>query len=446
MAKAFPERENYRRDLAGIANNEGIRLHKQGKLDDASNRYKDALAILDTLSANYQQRFDCQLEIARTEKNLAVVLSSPPKSQLGAAEHFYEQSADRLRHLLARPATDPMLQDADDAALLLTECRKELGQINLNLAIMQGDEQPAKAFAAYKEAIALFDALAKASPDVPEYGYLLATAYRNRAGLFSDLKQFPAARADLTTARGLLEALKPYFAATPLYRLDLARCYLALADANLKAELPLSTVTDPWNAVVDLLEEQSSAASGRETAEARNLYLGAIGNLLHVYDRSARQAEEMARWSDVSEALQALLTVRSRYARALPSPENRMEEASTRLRLAGIRLRAFHDHAGAAAALAGLPGDVPPTWGKARAAATFLGYCMDQANNDVTLTEAERTKLIQTYGDHCLKLLSFAVEHEWREMKPLTEAAEFNLLRDRREFQELSEALERKQK
>jgi tRNA A-37 threonylcarbamoyl transferase component Bud32 len=476
LAKAFPKEERYRFALACTHNNEGIRLLRQAvkpdpvsvapvlgltaapavggplsaaaslvagkarRLDEARAHYRLARETFGGLSHAFQEGAECQLEIARTEKNLAVALTAEP----AAAEELYVRATDRLLHALRRQGPDTAQRSEDDAKLFSATCRRELGQLYLDLGLLKSLRGRDQALAYFDKAVETLGDLAKSSQEVPEYSYLLASAYRNRGDLLREAGQRGAV-ADLTTARRLLEELRPHFRDNPLYRLELAQTCLSLGKANVAPDgRPTAEATAaPWQAVMDLLEEEVAAP---DAADARRLYLDAALGLLHYHTALAHQAEESRRWPEADAKLNDILVVRRRVLGVLPSDEYRNKLASTLLTQAGLRLRVdyVYDHKAAAAALAELPADTPATWGHYRQAAAYLGRCMSLANTDATMSVADRRQRVRTYGDEAMALLRRAAEHEWREMNNLRTAEEFAPLRDRPEFLALVRDVERK--
>jgi tetratricopeptide (TPR) repeat protein len=432
LAAVLPDDPAPKFELASSYNDLGIRHHRRPELEKAREQYQLALDTYAKLDADFAKRPDCQLEIARTEKNLAATYATQ-RSTVDQANKLFTGAVTRLKKLIdgAKNAAK-----TDDLDLIVTAARKELGEIYLDLGVLEGDAQFDKARGHFTDAIDLYGDLLKASADVPEYRYLLAAAYRGRADLLLQKEKLAEAKADLTTAFDRLTELKPHFAGNPMYRFDWARAGLSLGEVFNRlgdAEQAKST----WTSILDALDDPS----GPE--EARLLFGNAAGNLMSLYDKDVRAANAGRRWGDVDTALQAIIGVRKRRARVLPTPENRNELASTQLALAKLRLNQRFDYRGAATALADVPVDTPLKWGKYRSAAAVLGRCMIRADADLLLPEVGRSRLRKEYGDRCLALLRPAVDQEWRELPDL-EGEDFVLLRGQPAFTALAADLKKK--
>ncbi len=446
LAAAFPADESYRFDLAGTYNNQSIRFARRKETLHACERSLRAMKTFDDMSDRYRARPKCQLERARMEGNLGVVLADFPY----LAENQFQAAVRRLRRLTTQLAAAQPPQGATPDPLD-ADCRKELGAILLNLGLVQARNQFQDAHDSFSTAISLFEVLSREAPEVPDYRHLLATGYFNRGVLAQNAGRFPAARLDFTAARDRLEELKIFFTSHPEYRLDLARTFLHLGEISRSVGDEPDVVLEQWTAALALLkatekEEPKSPIERALLQDTRSRFLEAIGNLINLQTRAAREAETAHRWAEANRWLEALLASRTRIAEVLPSPEHANHVASTKLSLALLRLTESGDkkanYKGAAQVLAGLQNNTPEEWGKFRLAAAALGRCMLKANDDRNATKDERTRLVREFGEQCLPFLRLAVKNEWRELNNPGQAAEYELLRSWPEFQTLLRELD----
>jgi hypothetical protein len=207
---------------------------------------------------------------------------------------------------------------------------------------------------------------------------------------------------------------------------------------------------EPLEKAASLLEQEVKTFPDRENL--RRELLVVYQNLIASHHYQAYAAGEREDWATTGEHVRTLIDLRGRrieQLKALPAKTSLarawrwLEMVLARAELAGT-LRAHSnvlekvgDHRGAAAAVEEVRKLVAPSWPGWVQSAALLCRCMRlaQPQNDRTLQEPERSKLIDEYGKRALAILGGLVGHV-PDLAEQLKAADFEPLRERPAFRE----------
>ena len=183
--------------------------HRQGPLRRASSRLRRALEVADRLAKDFPLRPEYRRDLAKCHLNLGLCLWS--RGDLGAAEPHYRAAVPLYEALVAEVPG-------------VLKYRQDLGKISNNLALLLravGKAAEAEAFAA--RAIATYEDLAALAPDVPEHRKLLAESQLNLAFVLEVIGQVERAGESLRKSQAIHERLAAEFPKVPEHRRSLAK-------------------------------------------------------------------------------------------------------------------------------------------------------------------------------------------------------------------------------
>ncbi|MFO0842695.1 MAG: tetratricopeptide repeat protein [Gemmataceae bacterium] len=162
LAADFPDRPDFRLDLADNYNSHGLVLRDAGRAKEAEGAYDQALAIYKQLAADFPTRFDFRRELASTHNNLGLLLSDTGRNK--QAEWAYEQAVAVYKQLAAALPTRPAIRQA------LATSHNNLGALLLTTGRVKEAE------GAYRQALAVRRQLAADFPARPDFRRELASS------------------------------------------------------------------------------------------------------------------------------------------------------------------------------------------------------------------------------------------------------------------------------
>jgi tetratricopeptide (TPR) repeat protein len=187
LAADFPNRPEFRQELATSHNNLGNLLRATGRLQEAEAAYRDALALQKQLAADFPTRPEFRQELASSHNNLGILLRDTGRPK--EAEAAYRDALALRKQLADEFPTRP-------------DYRQELARSHNNLGnLLRDTGRPKEAEAAYRDALALRKQLAADFPNQPDMQNDLAGTLVNLAILCNQRREFPAAKKYLTEAQ-----------------------------------------------------------------------------------------------------------------------------------------------------------------------------------------------------------------------------------------------------
>jgi tetratricopeptide (TPR) repeat protein len=257
LADEFPERAEFRRDLAAAHNNLSLVLQATGRTEDALKEFERGQAIRARLVEQHPAVFKYKWDLAeghdrrglqaQQSNNLAGARTSFIEAArlFGELIHVVPDAPDyvmdlaRVRVNLAaveQTLGEPRAAEAEYrralAALRLLvekhaevrEYRQETARALLNLAtLLHQAKSYSEAEKCYKEAITLFTGLASEYPTVPDFRQLLATSSNDFGELLLQTQKPDEASRQLHEAATRFAQLAREFPALPVYRQEQAK-------------------------------------------------------------------------------------------------------------------------------------------------------------------------------------------------------------------------------
>jgi tetratricopeptide (TPR) repeat protein/tRNA A-37 threonylcarbamoyl transferase component Bud32 len=208
LAAEFPNRPEFRQDLAISHNNLGVLLRDTGRLKEAEAAHRDALAIRKQLAAEFPNRPDYRHELATSHANLGILLYQT--GRLAEAEAALRYAVAMFKQLAAEFPNRP-------------EFRQDLARNHNNLGnLLSAIGRPKEAEEAYREALAIRKQLAAEFPNRPDYRHELARNHNNLGNLLSAIGRPKEAEEAYREALAIRKQLAAEFPNRPDYRQDLA--------------------------------------------------------------------------------------------------------------------------------------------------------------------------------------------------------------------------------
>jgi serine/threonine-protein kinase len=284
----FPDRPEYRKELANTRDNLGLLFHETRRLPESEKSFREAIALLEGLIQAGGDTRDSRHLLARVYLNLGPVLRAADRP--AEAEKGYREGI-RLQKELVR--------DHDE----VPDYRYELGVSENNLGILlEQQHRYDEADAVYGEALARFDRLVTEFPGIPDYWKQRANTQSNRAIIRARHKQWAEAEAAWKESLAGYDRLLARSPKDPEYRGGRgktlsnlgwcrlqqndprqARQYLEEAITEVRAALTsnardpfyLRTLRNSYDYLADALLRQGEHA---EAARAASLLVAVFGN------------------------------------------------------------------------------------------------------------------------------------------------------------------------
>jgi serine/threonine protein kinase/tetratricopeptide (TPR) repeat protein len=165
LTAQFPKRPGCREDLAITCNNLGILLRKTGGSKEAESCYRRVLALQNELATDFPGRPNIRRDTARTYSNLGNILSD--MGRLPEAEKAYRDSLDILKQLAVE------FPNRIDLHQALAGGNLELG------TILSETGRPTEAEVCYREALVVLKKPAAEFSNRPDLRENLARTYNN---------------------------------------------------------------------------------------------------------------------------------------------------------------------------------------------------------------------------------------------------------------------------
>jgi tetratricopeptide (TPR) repeat protein len=228
LAAEFPDRAEYRADLAGAYDRLAVLLARRGAHAEAEQAQQETERLIRTLRPDELSGLKALevLAVLHNNQSLRLALAQRPEEAL---QHSRQAVA------LLRQA----LHDAPDPAPYQRALATALNSHAANLARSGRVDE---ALSVYREALTRFQEVLGRSPSDPELRAPTATVWRNLARAYRRKRNLAAARDAYRPAQAVLAQLTLDFPGIPLYHSELAETlqglYLALDESDLETEGP----------------------------------------------------------------------------------------------------------------------------------------------------------------------------------------------------------------
>jgi serine/threonine-protein kinase len=455
-----------RRETARAFQRVGDVYHLLGRTPEAERAYSDSLAMLEKLCVTWPDELPYQWDAAKGYHNRGLHLQNV--GRFPEAEKSLQQALERFTKLVATSDGDP-------------NARSNLALALHNVGVlMWRTSRPDEAEAAYRKALALYDELVAEFPAEANMvsgmanccnslGTLVERSrkrpaeaikhYRRAIGLWRQLLTDPEAKreaqrslaytlanlAQMQMLRGqaveanrafnegleIQQKLATDFPTVPDYRNDLGR----MLSAHGFCLAVLGRVKEAEQAYRRGIELQEKVVADFPLAPD---YHFEVGNSVRNLAYRLRKAKEFA------EASKLLEKTALHHAEALRlNPKHPLYRESLRndYRFLAQTYLDLGKHAEAAARAAHLPQVMPEGWQEYYRAASYVARCIPLAEKDAALTLERRKELVGTYGEQAVRFLKEAAQRGFSNPRGLQEDSALSVLRSRRDFQELVEAL-----
>jgi serine/threonine protein kinase len=434
LAKNVPATPADRR-LLGVSHSAvGTTLLTLGKLADAEEAYRKALALQEKLRDEAPDHLKYGLDLALTHANLALLLGQRAKP--AEAEKHYRKALDLRAKLAADFPFEPRCRQA-----------LALSHVGVGLWLNKMGKGP-EALTHHCQALEILDELVVAFPGAPGYRHDLATSHTFLGDLMRDQRKFAKAEAHYGQALAILRKLTDDFPSVHEYRHQFGRAQFGLAAVLLH----LDKRTEAQEALRHTLEIQQKLVDQLPNVPLYQMELAdtynSLGLLLHDLGKpndaesAFRKALALAKnvapevvnsseWHNVLGGFMCNLARELADLKRLPEARQLLEQAIDHQRTAlnsypnNPRYRLFlrtqywnlaetlvrmEEHAAAAKAAAELPCALPDDWEEYHRAAWFLLRCIDLAEKDSKLLENQRQAAVLAYANDAKEHIRQAIK------------------------------------
>ena len=208
LVAEFPQRQEYRRDLAATLNNLGILLRAAGRAKAAEDEYRVAQKAFQRLSDESPDDADFRQHLAASWNNLGL-------ARLAAGDAAGAEEAEG-RSMKLYQALEQKHSVSAEIIQALAGAYGKLG------ALYKATGRLDRSVAAFRDSAARFERLHKLAPAKAEYRLLLASTENNLAAVLSASGDATAAAAAYGAAIEMLDGLAAEFPDVPQYRQRLA--------------------------------------------------------------------------------------------------------------------------------------------------------------------------------------------------------------------------------
>jgi len=391
----------------------GLAYESLGRLDDASNGFREALAIQQKLVSGYPTVADYRWALAQTYRALG-----------GLGKLSFGRSDEALGALQKAIALLEELSSVDPGN---ADYRNDLaGTLTLRgMLLVERLRQVPAAAADFRKAAELFDGLAARFPAIPKYQSDAAIARYNLACWMGDAGRLDEKEKLL---RPIIEFWERLAAAEPAvmnHRSKLAMTLADLADvlqktnrmpeaervlrrsADLRLQLSKDSPNMPWNFI----------RAGEMLARVASL-VALRGDLT-----AARKLQE-----------QAIAQKRAGLALAPTNPDYRQRVSTSQVALIETLIR-LREHDDAARAVSELISFSPDSGPQCLRAGSLLARCVPLPAADARLTDARRSELAKAYADRAVELLREAKKRGHCDIDFLKSDHSLDNIRSRADFQ-----------
>jgi serine/threonine protein kinase len=338
LVDVFPNRPEYRRELATCQNHLGLLVMELGRKAEAEQAQRRALAAWKQLVADFPTEPHDRGGLARSHNYLGIVLATTRRpeeavlafrlavglqeklvAEVPAVAEYREELAESTNNLAALLIAGGQPQQAEEAhrrALALQErlvlefpigprFRNGLARTRDHLArLLKRSGRPGEAEQLWRQALPLLERLAEEFPGAPEYRAQLARSHNNLAILLKEGGRPREAEQAYRRALALDEALAVEFPELPGCRHELALCHLNLGNL-LRQDRRTDEAAQAYRQAAAVLERLAAAFPG--TAEYRL-------HLAHSHTNLALLLEEGGRPREAEQALRQAVVQLERLA------------------------------------------------------------------------------------------------------------------------------------
>jgi serine/threonine-protein kinase len=323
LVDAEPARVEFRQDLTNVHNNRGLLWSQTNRPAAAEAEYRTAIRLRQQLAADFPQRPEFRYQLARAYSNLGVLRHSLGRPT--EAETAFRDALGLLTQLLAAFPSQPEYRH------VLATCHSNLG------LVFEATGRPQEAEASHRESLRLRQQLVAEFPSRPDYRASLATSHSNLGVFLAKLGRRQEAEAAHRTALGLRERLAADVLENPDYRADVAASQEYLGGVLRHAGRPREAEA----AYRAALEVRSRLAAEFPTRPGYRSDLADTQNSLGVL------LSDTGRPQEAEETYRTALALRRRLAEEQPGvPDHRNDVAGSLVNLALLR-RDRGDFAGA---------------------------------------------------------------------------------------------------
>jgi serine/threonine-protein kinase len=418
LVAEFPDQLQFRMEEAISHNHLGLLLSHLGRPKEAEMAHDQALALQQQLAAGFPDRADLRQELAESHTNLGNLLAATGRPEQAEVHH---RAALALKQKLA--ADFPKRADFRDH---LATSHNNLGNFLRNTG------RPKQAEPAYRDALALQKQLADEFPNRPDFQWALARTHNNLATVLAASGRPKEAEKAFRDARAIYKQLVADFPNRPDFRHQ-------LAGSTTNLSILLRSTGRPEQA--EPVAREALALFKQLAADFPNMpdYQAELANALE------GQAEEAHARHDDAEACRLLEEAQPAVQAALrANPRNlfyRGVAGENRKMLAQARLGLGEHMAAAAAAEEMLTCGADPAT-DAYNAACLLAQCGPLAQKDAKLAQPKRKELAQSYTDKAIALLRQAVAKGYKDAVDIKKNKDLDPLRSRQDFQKIVSGLE----
>jgi eukaryotic-like serine/threonine-protein kinase len=215
LAADFPNRPEFRQQLAASHNNRGMVPHATGRLKEAEQDWNEALSICKQLVADFPTSPEFRQELANSHGNRGVLRRET--GRLNEAEEDFDQVVSIRKQLVAEFPSR-------------LEFRRVLAGSHHNLGILRRDAGRFKeAEEEYGQALSIYKQLAADFPSRPDFRRRLAASHLMRGTLLRTTGRLQEAETDCGQALTIYTQLAADFPNQPELRGELAGTYVNLA-------------------------------------------------------------------------------------------------------------------------------------------------------------------------------------------------------------------------
>jgi tetratricopeptide (TPR) repeat protein len=293
---------------------------------------------------------------------------------------------------------------------------------------------PAEIEQAYRDAVAIFRLLVDEFPNVAKYRLDMAICLTNWAAFIQESRQPSEAEGKYQDALHLVKRLADDYPTMQEYKATLATVQSNLGNL-MRVTDRLPEAETYWNdalVIRKMLVAKPQASPASHNALAKTLcQLGFLRRDQGQYRASCTLLEQAVPHHEAAlKAAPRDPTYRALYR------ENRHNMADNFLKLG--------DHAAAAVATEQFLqiGNDPPN--DSYVAARFLAQCANLAAKDGKLAQSEREQQSRNYANRAIELLRAAVDTGFGDVNHLRKDEELDVLRARKDFEELLDQVEAK--
>jgi eukaryotic-like serine/threonine-protein kinase len=217
LAADFPKRREFRQALAGIHNNLGNMLHSTGLAKEAESAHLEALAIRKRLVADFPQGPMLRRALAMSQNNLGWLYQTTERPE--RAEWAFRDSVVLQKQVVANHPYRP-------------DFRRDLAKYQFNLGNLLRDSGRLKeAEAVFGEALPVLKQLTADFPNRPEFRQQLASGHNCLGLLLRNKGRLKEAEAAYAKALAIYKRLAADFPTVPEYHNDTAGTLFNLANA-----------------------------------------------------------------------------------------------------------------------------------------------------------------------------------------------------------------------